>query len=254
MLKWLYKVCAKKHNLSVIVPTYNNVNYLAECIDSIIRSAKIACKQYEILVGIDNCHDTLQFISRRHRFSNKNVRFYFFPKNVGPYIIRNSLALISKYDNILFFDSDDVMMKDALNTILNKFNNKEILKFKFYNFFDGKDYNDVENLSISSIFSHGAFLIKRNKFLDMNGFFGWKCGADAEFEERYRNVNHNIPTLDIPLFYRRYHNTNITRSDETGIGSRLRNRYGKIINDNRINGMWKNPVEINISKFYQLYI
>lgn len=248
MKKRLYESRNKKYCVSVIIPTYKNQDYLEECINSIIESTKV-CEHYEILIGIDNCFDTLNFAANNDIFLNKNIGLYFFEKNVGPYIIRNTLAQKSKYENILFFDSDDVMMENTVKILLKNFVDKKILKFKFYNFYDGKNYKHPENLTISRIFSHGSFLIKKDHFLEMNGFFGWKCGADAEFNERYVGNGFTIPKLDEPLYYRRYHTYNLTRRPDTGINSELRNEYDKIIIDRRTRKDWSNPETIDVIDF-----
>lgn len=240
MKKWLYKKVKYKHDLSVVVPTFDNISYLVECLQSVVASCKDVCN-YEILLGIDNCYKTLELLDRHPIFSNRAIKILFFSKRVGPYVIRNSLAKISKYDNILFFDSDDVLMKDAVKTLMNKFSGKEILKYKFYNFVHGKDYNDVENLALSPMFSHGSFLIKKQKFIEMNGFFGWKCGADTEFDDRCIGINQKIHKLDVPIFYRRYHGKNITILQETGINSKVRQKYGEFITSRRVNSGWSNP-------------
>lgn len=242
MFKWSYQRFRKKpYEVSILVPTYDNVEFLEECISSIITSASKCCK-YEILIGIDNCKKTLQFVGLKSIFKNKHIKIYFFPKNVGPYIIRNSLASKAKYDNILFFDSDDVMMGNMIQTLMDNFKETELLKFKFYNFENSND----QDLKLSSIFAHASFLIKKNIFNKMNGFFGWKCGADAEFSERYEGTGNKVHYLDIPLYYRRYHEKNITRLPETRLNSKLRNKYGKIIMDNKINKKWKNPTILEI--------
>lgn len=243
MFKWLQqRLFRKPYEVSIIIPTYNNVEFLEECISSVITSASECC-EYEILLGIDNCAKTLKFTDKCNILKNKNIKIFFFPKNVGPYIIKNSLASKAKYDNLLFFDSDDVMMKDTMEILMYKFTDNELLKFKFYNFENELGYKNASKLSLSTIFSHGSFLIKKIKFYKMNGFFGWKCGADTEFAERYEGRGQRIDFLDVPLYYRRYHNNNITRLPETGLDSKLRSRYGKIIIENRINQKWKNPNE-----------
>ena len=247
MLKWLHSFFKKKYRVSVIIPTYKNTQFIIECVQSIIASASKCC-EYEILIGIDNCKDTLEFVGNNSLFKDSHIKLYYFSKRVGPYIIKNSLAGIAKYDNILFFDSDDVMMPHMLDAILSRFHGKEIMKFKFYNFDDGKDYTSVSNLTLSNIFAHASFIIKKSKFMKLRGFYGWKCGADAEFEERCAGNGHEIHRLDVPLYYRRYHDSNITRVPETAIDSPLRARYGRIIMDNRKNGKWKNPEKPAIFK------
>lgn len=240
MKKWLHKISKNNYNLSVVIPTFNNSGFLIECIQSVVKSCE-KCSNYEILIGIDNCYKTINILDSHSIFLNSCVKIFFFSKKVGPYIIRNSLANIAKYDNILFFDSDDVLMQHAVQTLMGKFCNKDILKYKFYNFNHGNDYNDVENLALSSIFSHGSFLIKKQKFIEMNGFFGWKCGADTEFDERCIGINQIIHSLDIPMYYRRYHGGNITMLPETGINSNIRKKYGEFIINRRIDCKWSNP-------------
>jgi glycosyltransferase involved in cell wall biosynthesis len=237
MLKWLYR----KYEVSIIIPTYKNTKFLIECLESVIASAE-KCANYEILLGIDHCNDTLEFIQSSSLFSHKHIKVYYFSKNVGPYFIRNSLAEKSKYANILFFDSDDVMMENMVETLLKNFKGKSMLKFKFYNFNDGSDYTNVDNLNISPDSSIGQFLITKKSFFKSMGFFGWKCGADTEFHERYSGNGNDIHNIDVPLFYRRYHSNNMTKSPDTGINSKIREKYGKIIMENRINKKWKNPV------------
>lgn len=244
MIKWLYQRFYKKpYEVSVIVPTYDNVEFLDECILSIINSAEHCC-EFEILLGIDNCKKTLEFVSSSRLFKNKNIKIYYFPKNVGPYVVRNSLAAKAKYDNILFFDSDDIMMEKMIQVLFNSFDGKSMVKYKFYNFDSVKKCD----LKLSPIFCHGSFLIPKSIFFKLNGFFGWKCGADSEFYERYENKANAVEKLDTPLFYRRYHDKNITRSTITGINSALRNKYGKIIMDNRANEKWNNPKTPQIFK------
>lgn len=246
MKKWLYK--NNKQDLSIVIPTFDNANYLVECLQSIIDSCCEFCN-YEILLGIDNCYKTIDLLDIHPIFLKNCIKIFFFSKNVGPYIIRNSLANVAKYDNILFFDSDDVLMKQSVKILLEKFSGKQILKYKFYNFNHGDDYNQVENLSLSHIFSHGSFLIKKQKFLEMNGFFGWKCGADTEFDERCVGIKQEIFKLDTPIYYRRYHNKNITRLPETGIDSKIRKKYGEFIINRRIDQKWPNPTYLQIFNY-----
>lgn len=248
MKKWLYKIINKKYQLSVVIPTYKNVEFLLECVNSVMVSAKKCC-DFEILLGIDNCHETLKFVSQEPTFRKNNIKICYFPKNVGPYVIKNTLALEAKYDNILFFDSDDILMPDTIQVLMKIFEDIELLKFKFYNFQHGTDYTDASNLKLSDRFAQASFLIKKQTFQKMSGFFGWKCGADTEFTERYENQGNTTHFLDVPMYYRRYHDRNITKLPETGLNSKLRSRYGRIILDNRVNKKWINPIGLEVFNF-----
>jgi glycosyltransferase involved in cell wall biosynthesis len=225
-------------NLSIIIPTYKNIKFLKECINSLLAAIKNI--KYEILLGIDNCMETVGFINSQPWAKNKDIHIFYFSKNVGPYIIRNTLYKLSRYENVLFFDSDDVMMKDSVEKILEKLMTYRIVKFKFYNFIDGTDYLK-EKLKLSSQIAHGAFAIRSDCFRELTGFFGWKCGADTEFLERYEHFGYVCYKFEQPLFYRRYHGNNITKSQETGINSEFREKYRQYIYKNRKNNEWKNP-------------
>lgn len=243
MKKWLYNFTKKRNQVSIIIPTYRNVQFLLECINSILLSAKNYC-DFEILLGIDNCYSTLNFVFENSIFKNKKIKVHFFSKNIGPYIIRNTLVEKTKYENILFFDSDDVMMKKSIPKILEALEEYEIVKFKFYNFQDGVNYKNNPNQKISSMCAHGAFAIKKQCFYKLFGFLGWKCGADTEFLERYEALKYVCYNFEESLFYRRYHGNNITKTKETGINSEFREKYRQYIYDNRKTGIWKCPEKL----------
>lgn len=243
MKNWLHNFIRKRHQISIVIPTYKNVGFLLECINSLTDSAKKCC-DFEILIGIDNCYDTLKFVSSNSIFKSKNIIVYFFSKNIGPYIIRNTLVEKTKYENILFFDSDDVIMKNSIFKISKALEKHEIVKFKFYNFQDGTDYINNPNQKISSMCAHGAFAIKKRCFYKLSGFLGWKCGADTEFLERYEALKYICYNFEESLFYRRYHGNNITKTKETGINSEFREKYRQYIYDNRKTGIWKRPEKL----------
>jgi len=77
-------------SLSLIIPTYKNVNFLPELFNSIIRNDYN--DEFEVLVGIDNCYETLNYVYENEFPSN--FKFYFFIENNGPYLIKNTLAEI----------------------------------------------------------------------------------------------------------------------------------------------------------------
>jgi glycosyltransferase involved in cell wall biosynthesis len=112
-----------KKIFTIVIPTYKNTLYLQECLDSVLLSVKnLDC---EIIVGIDGCKETLNYIKTK-KFDNR-IRFYFFEKNVGPYIIKNSLCSISNSEIILFFDSDDIMNENMVADMLELHKTKDIV-------------------------------------------------------------------------------------------------------------------------------
>jgi GT2 family glycosyltransferase len=209
-----------KYKITIIVPTFNTVEYFEECLDSIIKSIKnLDC---EILVGIDDCGKTKSFVEGKtfdHRF-----RFFYFYKNVGPYIIKNSLSKVSKSNYLLFFDSDDIMTETLIQDCLNLKENYKLIKPMYLNF-----NNNVKNIDYSinktKTYGEGVFAIDKKTFLNFNGFIGWRCAADSELMTRlYSNKIKMLATKNIG-FYRRIHPNSLTQNPETGLASKFRHNY-----------------------------
>jgi len=219
----------KNKDLSIIIPTFNNVEYIDECINSMIRSCN--GYNYEILIGIDNCSKTYNHIMKKYDLHNHNLQFYFFDKNVGPYIIKNSLIHKTNSDNILFFDSDDIIMENSVKLIIDNLNNFDMVRFKFYNF-----HNNLNNLEISPKHADGVFAISKKLFLYFNGYEPWVCGADSEMVWRIQSNNKKIKLINDCLFYRRRHSNSLTVKSDTNEKSQLRLKYRGILNEKRAKG------------------
>lgn len=202
--------------ISIVIPTFDNVEFIDECILSILKSSKNI--NVEILIGIDGCQKTLNYV-KKQTYPNF-VNFYYFEKNVGPYIIKNSLSKITKSNHILFFDSDDIMLPDMIPNIINDLNKFDCIKPMFINQKNNKLINDG-----SKNWGEGVFAIKKEIFLIFNGFEPWRCAADSEFMNRlYRNRIKVKMTNDV-LFHRRLHDNNLTVKQDTNYHSKLRGKY-----------------------------
>jgi FkbM family methyltransferase len=202
--------------LTIIIPTYKNTSYLQECLDSVLLSVKnLDC---EIIVGIDGCKETLNYIKTK-KFDNR-IRFYFFEKNVGPYIIKNSLCSISNSEIILFFDSDDIMNENMVADMLELHKTKDIVKPKYYDFID-----NVNNHKKITYYGEGVFSIKKEVFMSMNGFEPWRCEADSNFSNRVYKNGLSLGFTKNNCFFRRLHSNSLTQSPETGYDSKIRKDY-----------------------------
>lgn len=236
--------------LSIIIPTFSNVEFINECFESIIKSIKdLNC---EILVGIDGCKDTMKYVS--NNVFDKRFVFRYFEKNVGPYVIKNTLATMSSSKKILFFDSDDIMMEEMIPETLYLLNN-----FKMYKpmYIDFRNRNEVRitDLTKSNKFGEGVFGIDRKTFLDFNGFEGWKCAADSDFMARLYSQKINYSTGKLVSFLRRIHDKSLTTKPETNYSSKLRAHYFELSKKHRENGICEElvisdsiPISVNYIK------
>jgi glycosyltransferase involved in cell wall biosynthesis len=207
-------------SLSIIIPTFDSVDFFDELIVSINNNKYD--NEFEVLIGIDNCEKTLEYVKTKE--FPENYFFYYFTENGGPYLIKNTLSELSKYDKLLFFDSDDIMLESLMNEIDNSLNKYDCVKPKFLNF---KDHEGQRNFSSydDALYGEGVFGIKKDLFLNMNGFEGWKVAADSDFMGRIYRFNKKINLTPYVLFHRRLHDNSLTRRKDTGYASKMRAHF-----------------------------
>ena len=240
-----FQINKKSQNigLSIIIPAFGASRYIEECLNSIVAQSH---KKIEILIGIDNCKSTLSKLNEvKHKY--ENLKIFFSDTSAGPYIIRNSLVDFCTYENILFFDADDIMGKDLISKLLPHFHGKFIVRFKYMNFNDGTD--PLSSGKLHSDIAHGVFFITKEIFKKIGGFQAWKMGADSEFIKR--SVMNKFRTVNInsSLFYRRVHSNSLTQHSSTNHKSSERIRLRNWIKTNR---NWKIPITTAITKLDQI--
>lgn len=226
-------------NLSIIIPTYNNVKFIDECIESIQNSN--TNNNFEILIGIDGCVETKDYLL--NQILPKNIKLFYFKDTLGPYTIKNTLATISTSNNLLFFDSDDIMNTNMIETILNGLNKYICVKPKFEEFGD-KSLGGPK-------FGEGVFGIRKDVFLSMNGFEPWKMGADSDFMGRLYKKRVSILHTSQVLFKRRVHPGSLTNRKDTGMRSPLRAHYAKLSMNKKGDG---NPSVLNIREYIDITV
>jgi len=213
--------------VSVIIPAYKATKYIDECINSIKSDI-----EYEILIGVDACIETFD-AAKKHECDNIHV--FYFTKNVGPYVIKNTLVDESKYENILFFDSDDLLAEGTINKVNDILSQCEYAGLKYINF--NKNINKQGHMMNDAV-----ICIKKALFNSLNGFYNWRCGADTEFTKRLEHNNIKTKSFDGVCYYRRLCPTSLTHAKETGHGSQIRTQYVNYINKNIYLNHWPNPV------------
>lgn len=233
--------------ISIIIPTYDNVEYLKECLDSVILSCGDSMS-FEVLIGIDNCEKTLNYVNQ-NKF-NPNIKFYYFNENVGPYVIKNTLSLKSKSKNLLFFDSDDIMDENMVNEIINKLTEFQCVKPRFHNFSGEFNLEKIKLKKEEELWGEGVFGIHKEILLNLNGFEGWRCAADSDFMGRIQKNGIKINSTKSILFYRRLHSKGLTSDPKTNFGSSLRKEYVQMSKDKKYFGPLE---EMKTSEFKIIY-
>jgi len=214
--------------ITIIIPAYKATKYIDECIKSVnIVGA-------EILIGVDGCEETYNHIKHLD-----NV--FYFPKNVGPYVIKNTLVDIATNNDIIFFDSDDVMISESIEHIRNALQKADYVKLNYINFHD--------RIQPGQVMNDAVIAINKDVFNSLNGFYPWICGADTEFEYRLRYNKLKEGKVGELCYHRRLHGENLTMRAETGHGSPIRSEYVNIINRNIKANNWPSPKTKTIQEY-----
>ena len=231
--------------LSIIIPTFNNAAFIEQTLQSILTDPQ--SKHYEILVGIDECYQTLQLLKQKIHTYPPNVTFYFFKTNVGPYLIKNSLVQIAQTEKILFFDSEDIFYPRVIPQIINALDRFDLVRFLFNSFLGKKML--IEH---PKNYAQGVFGIQRKIFLDQNGFEPWRCAADSEFMERTVQANIRLGYLRRPIFMRRVHPTSLTNHVASNNSSDMRKFYHAKIHEKKILKAFFPLKQIHTAPFEQI--
>lgn len=106
-----------KPKVSVIIPTYNSEDSIADCLSAVFSSD---FKDFEVIVVDDGSKDSTLEIAKR--FPVEVVRH---DKNRGAAISRNNGVEKARSDILLFVDSDVFINKDVIKKVWNFFNEKK---------------------------------------------------------------------------------------------------------------------------------
>lgn len=210
---------------SIIISAFNSDQYIQECLDSIQHQTawKKHNIQYEILVGIDGCIRTLDKMSQiQNRYPELSV--YHSKENNGTYVTSNALLANVQYDNIIRFDSDDIMMPHLVSYIHENKNEHHYMRMRFKRFQNANRKN--MNSPTSDFGALGAIYISRKVVNTLGGYKNWKCAGDLDFSCRWKRSGEGLqPYTKEALFWYRCHSNQLTRKRETNLRSSLRTNF-----------------------------
>ena len=110
-----------KIKFSIIIPHYNNIKDLKNCLSSIYNQ-DISNTLYEVIV-IDDCSlKNPRYQLKKYINSYINFIFFKLSKNSGPGIARNYGIKLAKGEYIFFIDSDDTLNVNTFKILLNLVN------------------------------------------------------------------------------------------------------------------------------------
>lgn len=132
--------------ISIIVPVYNNYNFLDKCLDSIINQTY---KNIEIILINDGSTDNS--LKKLKKYAKVDSRIILInKKNEGVSKARNDGIKISTGKYITFVDSDDYLECDAIEKIYNALikNKVDLIRANYQVHYKESDKTDIGDLSL----------------------------------------------------------------------------------------------------------
>lgn len=207
--------------ISVIIPVYNQAQYLKEAIESIIQSN---FKDLEVIVVNDGSTDESEKVAKDYsnRFSWIKC---FSQENSGLSSARNLGLTYSSGEILHFLDSDDFVLGNCYEIISKKFkNNSDIdLLISGYSYFKDGVYihthqfieKEIDNFQFlrSNIAPPVSFFIKKALAIKINGFdLSLKSCEDWDFWIRATKMGAFIKSIPDVLVAYRYVQNSMSRN------------------------------------------
>lgn len=112
-----------KCRISIIVPVYNAEDYLSRCLDSILEQSLTS---YEVILVDDGSTDSSPLICDRYSATDPRFRTIHKP-NGGVSSARNAGISLAKGEYLMFVDSDDSLLPDALEMMIDGICGEDII-------------------------------------------------------------------------------------------------------------------------------
>ena len=213
--------------VSIVIPVYNTGKYLAEAIDSVINQTY---KNIEIILVDDGSTDNSPAICDTYAADYENI-YAIHKTNGGASTARNIGIEKAAGEYVIFFDSDDILLEEAVSTLVKKakdgdfdavypdrytifFENTKKSELRFH--FDKSMYmNDPKKFALDVLIQKGrawrasALLYKLSVIKENNVIFPVGIiSEDMFFNLQFLSFANNIVCLDfITLIYRKHDNS-----------------------------------------------
>lgn len=188
--------------------------FILEALESIDRQEPRPGWSYSLRVGVDGCEATSRLLFRAGR------PHWYSPKNVGAYVMRNSLIQLEPAAAYAIFDADDLMKRDYLRTLLGGIGSDGIAG-------GGRTHVD-ENRKLMRRrvgYRHGVAVISHAAWEKVGGYRPWPIAADHDLIMRAKNLGVPVRPTNKALYLRRVHPSSLTQNEKTGWGTELRRQF-----------------------------
>lgn len=193
---------------------FRATQWIRIAVESIRRQEALAGWAYSLRIGVDGCEDTSALLL------DEGEAHWFSPKNVGPYVLRNSLIELEPASAYAVFDADDVMRPDYLKTLLRWVGCGIAGGARLRIDAEGEVTNPRR-----VPYQSGVALFRHEAWQAVGGYRAWPIAADHDLILRAKALGISVTRPKQPVYYRRTHPGSLTQDPETGYGTEARSGY-----------------------------
>lgn len=128
-----------KHRISIIIPVYNAEEYLDRCLESVFEQSFTS---YEVILVDDGSTDSSPLICDRYSATDPRFRTVH-KKNGGVSSARNAGIDLAKGEYLMFLDSDDALLPDALERMMENVAGEDMVLGGYASFIGGVPEKEV---------------------------------------------------------------------------------------------------------------
>ncbi len=152
--------------ISILVPIYNGIEFLDECIDSILQQT---FKEYEIIIGVNGWEENSHVFKTAFNKKSNNIFVFDLHYIKGKSNALNEMIKFSNFDWISVLDVDDIWLPGKLNSQIEFTNNYDVIGTQCKYFGDmnavptlplGDDINNFNFLNYNPIINSSCLLKK----------------------------------------------------------------------------------------------
>jgi len=206
--------------ITVYIANYNYAKYLNRSIQSLLNQT---FQDFELLIIDDGSTDNSQEIIKQ--FEENEKVYTVFQRNKGLNRTNNVALKLSRGKYIMRLDADDYLDVHALEIMVSELEKNPECAIVFPDYYLIDEYDNItghirrhdfeNNVSLPDQPAHGACtMIRRDVLLSIGGYdekFDRQDGYDL-----WLNIIGKYPVrnINLPLFYYRQHNSNLTGNEE----------------------------------------
>jgi len=213
--------------ITVYITCHNYEDYVEKAIQSVLNQN---LSDYELIIIDDGSSDSSREKISKFR-SHPKVKIIF-QENLGLNRTNNVAINISKGKFIMRLDADDFLDKNALHLMSKKLLDDEELALVFPDYFmidshgeilSQEKRHDFDEVKMKDQPAHGACTMFRKSILEKVNNYSeeYDCQDGYEIWTKIAE-NHKVSNINLPLFYYRQHQKNLTKNEERILSTRSR--------------------------------